>query len=79
MDHHVILSPDQIFTGTIFREVNLNDELQGRFASFPRDPSGQQARVHSLGASGVTFGGWMDDRSWLWTGTYMDTWESIII
>lgn len=57
----------------LFQEINLNDMLRERCPVRPVGaPAWQEAldRLHAeLGAP--SYGGWMEDREWMWTGSYM--------
>lgn len=61
-----------------FVEINLNDWLRTHCDTRPEGAEAYQKAIDRLHAEvgAPTYGGWMEQREWMWSGSYMDADEN---
>ena len=77
METTVLRSLFPKFKSTNFNKINLNDLVKKHFnkeSHLMKDPSKKQDMIncYQKAHNCISYGGWMENRSFMWSGTYMD-------
>ncbi len=77
METTVLRSLFPKFKSTNFNKINLNDLVKEHFnkgSHLMKDPSKKQDMINCYHKAHncISYGGWMENRSFMWSGTYMD-------
>lgn len=69
---NMLLTPNSFFPGLSFVEVNINNRLKEINSGFST-----QEMQNNIVKLGLTYGGYSEDRSWMWQNTYLKNKDAI--